>query len=63
VLGNERVGTLVGSSEGAYVKPDTVGVSVEGSLEGRLVLGLELLGEEVTGDSDIGALVGSSEGV
>jgi hypothetical protein len=36
---------------------------VEGSLEGRLVLGLELLGEEVTGDSDIGALVGSSEGV
>ncbi len=23
VLGNELVGTLVGSSEGAYVKPDT----------------------------------------
>ncbi len=36
---------------------------MEGSLEGRLVLGLELLGEEVTGYSDIGALVGSSEGV
>jgi hypothetical protein len=51
VEGDEVVGALVGSFEGAYVKPGTVGARVEGSLLGKLVLG--------DGDGDA---VGLSEG-